>query len=330
MLTSNMELFQNYGKLLYLLQQVYMEYNPQGAGRNNPSFELVEGQREIFKGAWKFTRAKHVFPILRTIAFSSGINFNALKESLGKISAQSLTNQLKLLQDFKLVARQVSSLPPLSVTYELTEFGTQYCLMSVPFFIFFLLKPYWEVICQDYEKNPPNLILLDGSGFPNLQKKFDFFMTTQGTDRRLGNGTILHSQLQEKAIRLIYTALQMTKDLLGKLMPDTPNPAIRDRIVEKFTEALDTLQGKFLFDITYVLYTCAPLSFNDIKRRLPDINSLTLSTRLKELEQDEILTRTVEAETPLRVAYNLTPFGTRLLCMFWPLITVTGLYQLEA
>ncbi len=307
-----------------------MEYNPQGIGKNNQNFELVEWQREIFKGAWKFAQAKYVFPILSTIAFSGGINFNALKESIGNISAQSLTNQLKQLQDLKLVARQVSPQPPLSVRYELTEFGMDYCLMSVPFFIFFIVKPFWAEICQEYEKNPPNLSLLDGSQFPNLQKKFDFFQKTQNSEKILIKSTILLSLLRERAMRLIYTSLQMTKDLLLKLRPDKPNPAIRDRVLDKLMEALVTLQGKFLFDITYVLYNCAPLSFNDIKRLLPDINSLTLSTRLKELEHDDIVTRTVESEIPLRVSYNLTPFGTRLLCTFWPLIAISGLYQLNA
>ncbi len=202
-----------------------------------------------------------------------------------------------------------------------------YCLTSIPFFIFFILKPFWEVICLEYAKNPPNLTLFDGSLFPNLQKRFELFQQVSGDESRKIKSNILLSPLREEAMGLIYTTLQMTKELLAKLTPEKPNPVVRDRILEKFTEAVFTIQGKFLFDITFVLYKCAPLSFNDIKRLLPDINSLTLSTRLKELEQDDILTREVQSEIPLRVSYNLTPFGTRLLCTFWPLIAITGLYQ---
>ncbi len=61
-------------------------------GKNKQDFELVKWQREIFNDVWKFAQAKHAFPILRVIAFSGGINFNAIKDALGNISAQSLTN----------------------------------------------------------------------------------------------------------------------------------------------------------------------------------------------------------------------------------------------
>lgn len=247
----------------------------------------------------------------------------------GEISAQSLTNQLKQLQDLRLITRHFSSDPPLTIKYVLTDFGMDYCLMSIPYFVFFMLKPFWEIICQEYDRNPPNVRLLDGSSFPNLQKKVQKLQYTKGTVTGIIKSTILLSPFGEKAMKLIFTAMQMTKDMLAKLTPDLPDPDRKERLMAILTEAVTALQGKYLFDITYILYNCGPLSFNDLKRFLPDINSLTLSTRLKELEHDEILTRTVESEIPLRVSYNLTLFGTRLMCTFWPLASIAGLYQLD-
>ncbi len=311
-----------------------MQYNPYGAKSGDEEVALLQWMQDIFKDAWKLAQAKHLYPILLKIATLSSTNFNTLKDELG-ISAQSLTNRLKQLQDLNFIARQVSVSPPLTVRYELSEFGTNYCLLSLPFFYFFAVKPFWEDICEEFKETPPDLPMVECGVFPELKSRMDLLQKTKTAENRsaesngIGNGiksNILLSPYRDKALILISTALQMSKGILTRYSPTTKGSAIKDWIREKITTAMSVIQGKFFFDITYTLYICGRLSFNDIKRILPNINSLTLSTRLKELEQAEILTREVQSSSPLRVSYSLTKFGIGLICMFWPLISFRKLY----
>jgi DNA-binding HxlR family transcriptional regulator len=56
-----------------------------------------------------------------------------------------------------------------------------------------------------------------------------------------------------------------------------------------------------------------PRRFSELRRACPGISPRTLSERLKELEQDAIVTRHSYAETPPRVEYELTAKGQALL-----------------
>lgn len=53
--------------------------------------------------------------------------------------------------------------------------------------------------------------------------------------------------------------------------------------------------------------------FNELKRALGDVPANTLSKRLTELEDQELITRTVEDSNPPRVNYALSPRGDELM-----------------
>lgn len=53
--------------------------------------------------------------------------------------------------------------------------------------------------------------------------------------------------------------------------------------------------------------------FNELKKHIPDITEKMLSLQLKALEEDGIVRRTVYAEVPPRVEYELTKFGQTLI-----------------
>ena len=53
--------------------------------------------------------------------------------------------------------------------------------------------------------------------------------------------------------------------------------------------------------------------FNDIAGTVPGLSDRMLSERLKELEAEGIVIRTVTPDTPVRVAYRLTPKGHALV-----------------
>ncbi|WP_417553592.1 winged helix-turn-helix transcriptional regulator [Marinomonas fungiae] len=55
-----------------------------------------------------------------------------------------------------------------------------------------------------------------------------------------------------------------------------------------------------------------PMRFTELKTALNGISAHTLTNRLKQFEVNGIVTRTVFAETPPRVVYQLTPLGEAL------------------
>lgn len=52
--------------------------------------------------------------------------------------------------------------------------------------------------------------------------------------------------------------------------------------------------------------------FSELSRSIPNITERTLTLQLRELEADGLVKRTVYAEVPPRVEYNLTAFGLTL------------------
>lgn len=55
-----------------------------------------------------------------------------------------------------------------------------------------------------------------------------------------------------------------------------------------------------------------PLRFNEICAAIPDLSDRMLSERLRELETEGVVSRTVVPETPVRVEYSLTKKGRAL------------------
>lgn len=57
---------------------------------------------------------------------------------------------------------------------------------------------------------------------------------------------------------------------------------------------------------------CEVTRFSDLRGVIPGLSDRMLSERLKELESEEIVVRTVIPETPVRVEYRLTEKGLAL------------------
>ncbi|MEV6237461.1 helix-turn-helix domain-containing protein [Lentzea sp. NPDC051838] len=55
-----------------------------------------------------------------------------------------------------------------------------------------------------------------------------------------------------------------------------------------------------------------PMRFTELRDALPGISAHTLTHRLRRFERHGIVTRTVYAEIPPRVVYELTPLGSSL------------------
>ena len=73
------------------------------------------------------------------------------------------------------------------------------------------------------------------------------------------------------------------------------------------------LQKKWVIEIVHVLAFHDHLYFNEVKSHRETITSKTLSERLKELVDNNIVSRQVESSsTPIRVRYSLTTYGKGL------------------
>jgi DNA-binding HxlR family transcriptional regulator len=55
------------------------------------------------------------------------------------------------------------------------------------------------------------------------------------------------------------------------------------------------------------------MRFSELQRHIPGISQRMLTLTLRQLERDGLVTRTVHAEVPPRVEYELTDMGTTLI-----------------
>lgn len=93
-----------------------------------------------------------------------------------------------------------------------------------------------------------------------------------------------------------------------------------DREVKLSVGALNPFMQKWTIEICFLLRMKEPRRFHELKEGLPGIGSRTLSQRLRELEAQGFVRRTVFAQVPVRVEYGFTPKGARLGDLFLPII----------
>lgn len=78
--------------------------------------------------------------------------------------------------------------------------------------------------------------------------------------------------------------------------------------------------GKWSILILCVLSENESTRFNSIGRAIPDISPKVLSSTLKMLEDDRLISRRIYAEIPPRVEYSLTEKGRSLMPLLYNLI----------
>ena len=81
--------------------------------------------------------------------------------------------------------------------------------------------------------------------------------------------------------------------------------------MEELTRALAVIGHKWALLIVQALRD-GPRRFTEIERLLEDANPKMITARLRELEADGLVSRTVYAEVPPRVEYALTDRGREL------------------
>ena len=82
-------------------------------------------------------------------------------------------------------------------------------------------------------------------------------------------------------------------------------------ICEHFQRAAELIGKRWNPQVVRALQTGAT-RFTDIRDTIPQISDALLSERLKELEAEDVVTRTVTPDTPVRIDYRLTDRGRDL------------------
>ena len=79
----------------------------------------------------------------------------------------------------------------------------------------------------------------------------------------------------------------------------------------RFQYAIELIGRRWVGAIVRVLVS-GPARFNEILTAVPGLSDRLLTERLRELEREGIVTRTVSTERPVRVTYELTECGRSL------------------
>ncbi|QNL51651.1 helix-turn-helix transcriptional regulator [Olivibacter sp. SDN3] len=100
---------------------------------------------------------------------------------------------------------------------------------------------------------------------------------------------------------------------MSKIKESSTNFANKQALADECPEvyAANLIGGQWALVICSWLLN-GKLRFGALRRLLPNITERMLTLQLRKLEEQNILTRTVYAEVPPRVEYELTPIGYEL------------------
>lgn len=85
-----------------------------------------------------------------------------------------------------------------------------------------------------------------------------------------------------------------------------------DAAADGIDQALQILEGRWKMNVLFHLFDKGTLRFSELERLVNGVSQKVLIQRLKELEADGIVARTVYPVVPPKVDYRLTDIGQEL------------------
>ncbi|ASE62268.1 helix-turn-helix transcriptional regulator [Chryseobacterium indologenes] len=76
--------------------------------------------------------------------------------------------------------------------------------------------------------------------------------------------------------------------------------------------AVNLISGRWILSICYHLKQ-EKLRFFELKDKIPNISERMLTLQLKKMEQEKLIIKTIYPEVPVKVEYELTEIGKKLL-----------------
>ena len=83
------------------------------------------------------------------------------------------------------------------------------------------------------------------------------------------------------------------------------------QVCQVFHEAIEIIGRRWTGVIIFSLFS-GPKRFSEFNDSIPELSSRLLTERLKELEENNLITRDVSKDRPIQVIYSLTPKGKAL------------------
>lgn len=107
------------------------------------------------------------------------------------------------------------------------------------------------------------------------------------------------------------------------------DPALAKIVQAQFRRAVGMISGRWKLEILWLLNQ-GTHRFGELKRGLPGITQHMLTAQLRALEKDGLIKRTIFAEVPPRVEYEITPAARRLRPIFVEIVKWAEEHQPDA
>jgi DNA-binding HxlR family transcriptional regulator len=120
-----------------------------------------------------------------------------------------------------------------------------------------------------------------------------------------------------RSIDLVRKNAHKLSIVLKSILSGAAMPRIRHKTLEcspgcTVEATLGVIGGKWKGVVLYHLFEEEVLRFNEIRRRLPNVTQRMLTSQLRELEKDGLISRKIYPEIPPKVEYRLSDRGRTL------------------
>jgi DNA-binding HxlR family transcriptional regulator len=137
--------------------------------------------------------------------------------------------------------------------------------------------------------------------------------------------------LSDEIVQLVESRMKSTlkgiEETLQRILESHPIGLEELReTVHGLEENFSLLSEKWNLQILFILFLRNTAGFSSLKKVL-NINSRTLSDKLKSLQESNYIKRSIDQGPPLRVKYSLTTQGRNVILLALPLLYYSRTFQ---